>query len=482
MSLSFFMPELIPPNKEEHIRFIAETCDQLILAPSDKEVVSLDSAKSLIECLGAPKSNQCSEYRCEGRDKVDIAVRFDTRDLATNFNVNPVDPDIIFEVKSSIYDFSNLRLYTSITAQLQRYLSSKRCRSVRHGIIFNGRQLQLFKKHGNISYPITDILNVDSASIETTLGILSSLIHEKKEYSRGTILTVWNNKGGVGKTTVAQSIGLLLSTKTSSRNEGRNKVLLIDYDHNQADLTQNFDFMPSIGSTATLLESMIKNKLNSEIILSSLLKFENNRNSQRHKFSVDLLPADQTFNTSGFDYTKAFTGLYDHPLRSLCLILAQSYDYVIIDAPPNYEQSIFSRESVLAADCILPVALFLEKNSVRNYASSVFSHIAEAARKRSDGGPFSLGIWFNKWKNNQAQKRITLEYIDRIIKEYDPQNQKPELERIFYKMRSGHVILRKINESPDVARSIMDRRHLAGVVRFRRASSSFSDLLSEFTN
>jgi len=481
MSRSVFMPELIPPNKEEHIRFIAETCDQLTVEPSDNEDVSVSSAISLLEYLGAPKRNQYSEYKCD-KDRVDLVGRFDTHELSTNFNVKPVDPDIIFEVKNSKYEFLKLSRYTSVTAQLQRYLRSRQCRSVRHGIIFNGRQLQLFKKHGQISYPITDILNVDGASIHATLTILWSLIHEKRECDRGTILTVWNNKGGVGKTTVAQSLGLLLSTKTSRRGENRNKVLLIDYDHNQADLTQNFDFKPSFGSTATLLESMIKNKLSSEIISSSFLKFDNHKNSQRHNFSIDLLPADQTFNTVGFDYTKAFTGLYDHPLRALCLKLSEFYDYVIIDAPPNYEQSIFSREAVLAADCILPIALFLEKNSVRNYASSLFTHIAEASKKRSDGGPFSLGIWFNKWRNNQAHKRITLQYLNKIIDEYHPQSQQPELERIFYKKRFGHVILRKIQESPDVARSIMDKKHLPGVVRFRRASSGFSDLLSEFTD
>lgn len=292
MSRSVFMLELMPPNKEEHIRFIAETCEQLILTPSVNESVSVGSAKTLIECLGAPRSNQYSQYRCDGNDKADIVARFDTKDLPANFNVKPVDPDIIFEVKNSQYEFLKLSRYISVTAQLQRYFRSRRCRSVRHGIIFNGRQLQLFKKHGQISYPITDILNVDGASIHATLTILWSLIHEKRECDRGTILTVWNNKGGVGKTTVAQSLGLLLSTKTSCRGENRNKVLLIDYDHNQADLTQNFDFKPSFGSTATLLESMITNKLSSEIISSSFLKFDNHRNSQRHNFSIDLLPAD----------------------------------------------------------------------------------------------------------------------------------------------------------------------------------------------
>ena len=44
-------------------------------------------------------------------------------------------------------------------------------------------------------------------------------------------------------------------------------------------------------------------------------------------------------------------------LGNLILSFSKLFDYVIIDAPPNYEQSIFSKEAVIAADCILPIQL-----------------------------------------------------------------------------------------------------------------------------
>ena len=74
----------------------------------------------------------------------------------------------------------------------------------------------------------------------------------------------------------------------------------------------------------------------------------------------------------------------------------------------------------------------------------------------------------------------TEEYVEKIINDYNP-DIIPQLERIFYKKRSGHRMLRRINDSPDLARSIMDQKHLPGVVRFVKASRSFSDLLSEFS-
>ena len=55
-----------------------------------------------------------------------------------------------------------------------------------------------------------------------------------------------------------------------------------------------------------------------------------------------------------------------------------------------------------------------------------------------------------------------------------------ELKRIFYKGKSK--ALRKIDETADIARSIMDAKGLPGVVRFIRARSAFDFLVKEFSD
>lgn len=58
---------------------------------------------------------------------------------------------------------------------------------------------------------------------------------------RGIVITVWNNKGDVGKTTTF-NLSLLLSNYKSylSNKKIKAKVLAIDFDPNQGDLTENF--------------------------------------------------------------------------------------------------------------------------------------------------------------------------------------------------------------------------------------------------
>ena len=167
------------------------------------------------------------------------------------------------------------------------------------------------------------------------------------------------------------------------------------------------------------------------------------------------------------------------PLRKLSLNLSKSFDYIIIDAPPNYEQSIFSQEAVSAADCILPIALFQNSNSIRNYANAVFDFIRPAQEKRKDGGPFSLGIWFNRWRNTWTSTPTSRSVENQII-EAEKAEDRMEIKRIFYKGKSKSF--RKIYETADIARSIMEAKRWPGVVRYKRARNAFIPLVKHFSD
>ncbi len=332
-----------------------------------------------------------------------------------------------------------------------------------------------------LSYPISSILSLDKENINLTIAYLDEHIKQDSDL-RGTILTVWNNKGGVGKTTIAQSLAILLSEKISFGKKEKNKVLLIDFDHNQGDLTANCKMERSEGETKKLLDDDYQNKLSDEGIISSLKSFTNiprRGRKPRFPFDIKVLRADSALSRASISYMKNFDAKDRLPLRKLSLNLSKSFDYIIIDAPPNYEQSIFSQEAVSAADCILPIALFQNSNSIRNYANAIFDYLKPAQIKRADGGPFSLGIWFNRWRSTWTSTPTSAS-VSKQIQDAEKAEERMELKRIFYKPNTRQ--LRKIDETADIARSIMDAKGLPGVVRYMRARSTFDSLVKEFSD
>jgi chromosome partitioning protein len=428
--------------------------------------------------LGIAQEKIFPQYKCSRTSKVDLAARFKALEGSSKFS----KPDLIIEIKKpSVIFAQGEKRYALTVSQLQTYLAAEKCKSVKYGIIFNGCQVQLFRKHGMLSYPISSVLSLDKKNINGTISYLKKSIKQNEEI-RGSIITVWNNKGGVGKTTIAQGLAILLSEKIIYGKKEKNRILLIDYDHNQGDLTANCKMERSDGETKRLLEDEILGKLSKESIINSLPTFTNipERGTRpRFPFEIKILKADSKLSEEGADYIKNFAAEDRLPLRKLCLQLSELFDYIIIDAPPNYEQSIFSKEAVSAADCILPIALFQNNNSIRNYAKAVIDHIKPAQEKRNDGGPFSLGIWFNRWRTTWTPIP-TSDSVKRQIENTEKEEDQIELKRIFYKPNTH--LLRKLDENADIARSIMDAKGLPGVVRYLKARNAFDSLVKEFSD
>ena len=468
--------------KQESLNLIIQSCETWNRDKTSRDEANEEQAialaRNLLQLLDINQEKIFPQYKCSSNQKVDLAVRFNPSETSSKFS----KPDLILEIKRPSWIFSEgSEKYSQTISQLQSYLSAERCKSVKYGIIFNGCEVQLFRKHGMISYPISSILSVDKSNIKKTIDYLQKNI-KQNTVPRGTIITVWNNKGGVGKTTIAQGLAILLSEKIIYGKKEKNRILLIDYDHNQGDLTANCKMERSDGETKRLLEDEFLGKLSKESIINSLPTFTNipERGTRpRFPFDIKILKADSKLSEEGPDYIKNFAAEDRLPLRKLCLQLSELFDYIIIDAPPNYEQSIFSKEAVSAADCILPIALFQNNNSIRNYAKAVIEHIKPAQESRNDGGPFSLGIWFNRWRTTWTPIP-TSDSVKRQIENTEKEEDQIELKRIFYKPNTR--LLRKIDETADIARSIMDNKGLPGVVRYLKARNAFDSLVKEFSD
>ena len=123
-----------------------------------------------------------------------------------------------------------------------------------------------------------------------------------------TVITITNQKGGIGKSTTAQAIGAGLSSLKGK------KVLLIDLDA-QENLTLATGAKRGVG--------------NSYDILKGDKKAEEVR--QRITDKMDIIPA--TIHLSKADIEIADTGK-EYKLKEAIASIEGEYDYIIIDTPP----------------------------------------------------------------------------------------------------------------------------------------------------
>lgn len=142
------------------------------------------------------------------------------------------------------------------------------------------------------------------------------------------ILTIANNKGGVGKTTSTQNIGAAIATFTNS------KVLLIDLDP-QANLSKSF------GIYLQREEKQVASFLLGNSTLKATVKNYKGSN-------IDILP-------TSMELTREEENIKNDPTYPFNLVRAlekntesKKYDFILIDCPPAL--STFTTIALVACD------------------------------------------------------------------------------------------------------------------------------------
>ena len=150
---------------------------------------------------------------------------------------------------------------------------------------------------------------------------------------KGKVIAIANQKGGVGKTTTTEHLGIGLA-------KAGKKVLLIDLDP-QANLTaclgwQNVDALDP--TVSDVLEASIRkdSTMFDDIIL-------------HHEEGVDLIPSN--IRLSEFEPRLSGVFMREKILTNGIEAVKDDYDYILIDCPPTL--GMLTINAVVAADEIL---------------------------------------------------------------------------------------------------------------------------------
>ena len=148
-----------------------------------------------------------------------------------------------------------------------------------------------------------------------------------------TIISVSNQKGGVGKTTTTANLGIGLA------NSGK-KVLLVDCDP-QASLTVSLGYSQPDELEITLTDLLKK------VLLDE--SFQPTDGILPHAEGVDLLPANIAL--SGMEVSLVNAMSLETILKQYLEPVRKSYDYILIDCMPSL--GIITVASLVAADRVL---------------------------------------------------------------------------------------------------------------------------------
>lgn len=135
--------------------------------------------------------------------------------------------------------------------------------------------------------------------------------------SKATIMAVVNQKGGTGKTTTCENLGIGLAR------EGK-KVLLVDMDP-QASLTIALGWQRPDDLSTTVATVMAK-MMNDEVLAGG-------EGILHHEEGVDLLPAN--IELSGMEVSLVNAMSRENILKQYMELIRKDYDFILIDCMPS---------------------------------------------------------------------------------------------------------------------------------------------------
>lgn len=362
-------------------------------------IVKGNFVPEFLNALGFGLMECVPEYKTGSRpDKVDYALRHNTDgDIFLSTQSNPY---LLLELKGRDVNLSEgSAQYQSTVKQLKGYLLDSKCKTVEWGIITNSDHIQLFRKHGKVIYPATPCLDITPDNL---IEVVTDIKQKIDNTPRALTVAIYNNKGGVGKTTTTVNLAAVLTLKGK-------KVLIVDFDPNQQDLTNSLAIKPGKETFYSYLEDK-KNSINPDDVIQPFIT----KNAKTGlSFQFDIIPVDEKLPTQGEDELRQDLKIYS--LRQRLNSLKSKYDYILIDSPPNWR--FFSVSAIYAADVVLVPSKHNNIFSIENAAIAIKKFIPEVQQRRKDGGPIALPIFFNGESITDAARNTAYQAINNLIKQ-----------------------------------------------------------------
>jgi len=426
--------------------------------PSDanEAIVSTIFVEPLLEALGFSKQERYPQFSTgQGGDAVDFAARKNTKgDLFLHSKANP---DLLVEIKGKKFNLEDgAASYRTTRAQLKSYLLAPNCKVTHWGIITNSQRIQLFRRHGKVVFPATANLLITKENINSIVAQIKSLIDNTP---RSLTVCVYNNKGGVGKTTTIMNLAAILRKHNK-------KVLLVDFD-SQSDSTRSLKLQPG---KVYLSDCLLETNLD---IRDSIVPFNVTDNKGKTAHFFDVIPSDPKLENYTESANAAKLQRKILRLRDLLQVFTHEYDYILIDCPTQW--LFFSQSGICAADVVLIPTKHNGLTSLHNAARVITQFIPEIQAVRNDGAPIALPIFFNGEKITDPSRHVTDSEIQKII------DQNKDLQPYFYpKAKTGNVD-KTIFHVPAYA-SVADAAfsHVPAVVKNRTVLDHYDRLAKEY--
>lgn len=295
---------------------------------------------------------------------------------------------------------NGIKQYLDNTKVPPEYLAS-------YGWVFNGDFFQVWRRVDGLVFPLTPVLKVTAANFPQLLRQLEYCLTPQ----RALVTAIWNQKGGVAKTTNTINLGSALAT------EGK-KVLLIDLDP-QTDLTRGLNAKIKLDNYLKDCSDKIqfKDYNSAKNILSNAVQIRKFKTTDSQVFSLSVLPGD-TDELKAFrdDITNFSDSLKRSFIKKVINLLSDEYDYIFIDASPTAD--VLSTAMLGSCDTIL-IPVDFDKKSL-HHAAGVEKFIPTLRNRRAEKwelpvAPWNLGLVFSNCPNEKGNILHTL--IKKTIEE-----------------------------------------------------------------